>query len=120
MLVDRPLHIYLPKNGRYILLVRPLLPLERAALEKFKRIGAAFSSGEEISSRYPRLENDAAAVCSICANNDLAPFEKNRDIRSATDWLVPHVLGNSRVTDAALFFFHRAFEVPRPETLLHV
>jgi hypothetical protein len=120
MLVDRPLHIYLPKNGRYILLVRPLQPLERKAIDKFRKVGSAFSSEEAIATKYPRLESSAEEVRKICTSDTLAPFEKNRELRSATDWLVPFVLGSQRALDAALFFFHRAFEVPRPETLLHV
>jgi hypothetical protein len=120
MLVDRPLHIFLPANQRYILMVKPFQPLEQRVLDKLKHFGQVFSPVDELDLRYPQLAAAALEVRTLCDNVELAPFEKNRSLRGVSSWIVDCVLGLSRDDYAPLFFFHRAFGVPKPETLLYV
>jgi hypothetical protein len=59
-------------------------------------------------------------VRALCDDTALAPFEKNKAIRSATEWLSRKVLGPKPDFMAALFFFHRSFGVPKSETMVYV
>ena len=120
MLVDRPLHIFLPANQRYILMVKPFQPLEQRMLDKLKHFGQVFSTEDEIDQRYPQLAAAASEVRALCDNVEVAPFEKNRSLRGVSNWIVDCVLGSSRDDYVPLFFFHRAFGVPKPATLLYV
>ncbi|MBI3555155.1 MAG: hypothetical protein HY074_02685 [Deltaproteobacteria bacterium] len=120
MLVDRPLHIFLPTNQRFILMVNAFQPLEPRVLEKLKRFGQVFSTEPELDQRYPQLAEAARAVRALCDDTETAPFEKNRSLRAVSGWIVDCVLGSGRDDYAPLFFFNRAFGVPKPETLLHV
>ncbi len=120
MLVDRPLHIFLPANQRYILMVNAFQPLEPRVLDKLKHFGQVFSTEPELDERYPQLAEAARSVRALCDDPEIAPFEKNRSLRGISSWIIDCVLGTSRDDYAPLFFFHRAFGVPKPETLLYV
>ena len=120
MLVDRPLHIFLPANQRYILMVKAFQPLESRVLDKLKHFGQVFSTEPELDARYPQLAEAARTVRALCDDAETAPFEKNRNLRTVSNWIIDCVLGSSRDDYAPLFFFHRAFGVPKPETLLYV
>lgn len=120
MLVDRSLHVHLPANDRYVMLAKALHPLEQATLDKIKRYGGAFAAEPEITSRFPTLELTAQAIRDACDNGELAPFEKNLAARNASEWVVDALFGKHCDPTPPLFVFHKAFGVPRPETLLHV
>lgn len=117
MLVERPLYAYFSSNQKYIRLIEALHPLEVRTLEKFKKIGAVFSTEPSIDDRYASLSATARAVRLLCNDRDAASFEKNRSIRDTTRWLAPHVLKRGGDLYVPVFFFHRAFGVPNAETL---
>ncbi len=119
-LVERPLYVFLASNARYILLVKPLHPLEERIFGKFLKLGQVFSTQPALDLIFPRLQNGARDVRAICDDEGKAPFEKNREIAALTDWLAPRVLHKNGDAMSALFFFHRAFGVPKPETLVYL
>lgn len=120
MLMDRPLYVYLEKNSRYICIIHAYQPVEQSHLDKIaKTSGKLFTSEVTVEEKLPLLKESVARVKELCESDD-APFEKNRALREATLWLQPHVLGPSTNTLATVFFFKRAFDVPRAATLQHV
>jgi hypothetical protein len=123
MLVDRSLYVFLPGNNRYFRLAKALYPLEARVLEKLQRQGQVFSDERPIDDRFPDLGESVRVVRELAGNAELAPFEKNRAIREATTWLAPSVLDREKFAwegVLAVHFMHRAFGVPRPETMAFV
>lgn len=120
MLLDRPLYVHLPTNNRYVLLVKPLQQLEEATFAKLKRFGKIFTIGSTVVERYPELAGTAKILRTLCDDNQRAPFEKNREVYEATRWLYPLLFGAGADVLVPIFFVRLAFDVPRPETLLHV
>lgn len=120
MLLERPLYVYFSGSQKHIRLVSALQPLEERIFEKLQKVGAVFSTEPALSDRFPDLVGRGNFTRTLCDNRELAPFEKNFELRKLTSWLVPFVFGPSVDLHAPLFFFHRAFGAPAAETLQYV
>ncbi|MEW6057169.1 MAG: hypothetical protein AB1540_11200 [Bdellovibrionota bacterium] len=118
MLVDRPLYMFLPSQNKYVCMIRELHPLEERTLEKFKRLGNVYSSLGTLGERFPKLRRSAVIVNELCESTDVPSFDKNRRIRRATRWLVPHLFDQNSL--ATVLFFYRTFRIPVSETLFYV
>jgi len=119
-LVDRSLYVHLPLNERFMRIAQPLMVLEERTLKIIQQKGKVFTNEPRIDERFIELATTAEQIQAICSNEKLAPFERNQLIRGITTWLVTETLRPATDGVAALFTFHRAFEVPRPKTLYFV
>lgn len=95
MLVDRPLFVHLTKNGKYVRLANAFAPLTIKTHEKLMSYGKIFSTADTLNARYPDLEFTAETIKSICQKNELAPFEKNNELKVTLAPIIDKVFKNT-------------------------
>ena len=117
MLTDRGLFVFLPKNERYLRLVKPLQILDEQMLTKLKRFETIYSDQLSIEARYPKLPETVEAVSQLVAREDLACFELHKEVCDKMKWMVTFIVKVNENPFLPLIFFHRAFNLPETNAL---